>query len=71
MYYYFRGAPDLLLSTKISGDVGVLHVAEVTDIIEIKNDYLSMPRDKAIDIPTVTGELVGGLHFMVVAKGFI
>lgn len=71
MYYYCRGAPDLLLSTKTSrsgAGIGVLHVTELTDVIEIKNNYLSMARDKAIDIPIVTGELVGGLHFMVVAK---
>ena len=65
VFFYFRGAPDFIFTTKKSS--GSVCMYE-DDIVELKHDKLPVPKDRVLNLPNAVAQLIGGLHFLAVAK---
>ena len=63
--YHYKGAPDLLFKRKRrETDVSLFMV----ELFDLKQGYLTMPKNLITDLPNVASQEFAGLHFLCVVK---
>ena len=64
-FFYFRGAPDLIFTSKKSS--AAMHVWDEEDT-DIFDSYLPIPRERVLNLPNAAAQVIGGLHFLSASK---